>query len=212
MHIICMCIYVFRQLSENRCTLSQLFGTSFWSPIGFCSTALFSVMFWVLLCVLCGTLCVFCVCVCVGVVWNVGWEHLQHRPLLLNTSAASMEIIWTYSVDWRPETVSRFSFLFSPFSLSAASFGGELFICFSFFPLKKNYIISCISLLLELFFFFFFLFFHFSGFVHSVTDSVTPHHIRTHIKTHHCTATQDGLSWLNRWDPLFQVPPLTAPH
>lgn len=30
------------------------------------------------------------------------WEHLHHEPLLLNTSAPSMEVIWTYSVDWQP--------------------------------------------------------------------------------------------------------------
>ena len=34
------------------------------------------------------------------------WEHMQHEPLLLNTSAPWMEVVWTYSVDWvkaRPE-------------------------------------------------------------------------------------------------------------
>jgi transmembrane 9 superfamily protein 2/4 len=28
------------------------------------------------------------------------WEHLQPEPLLLNTSAPSMEVVWTYSVQW----------------------------------------------------------------------------------------------------------------
>lgn len=28
------------------------------------------------------------------------WEHLAHEPLFLNTSADSMDVVWTYSVDW----------------------------------------------------------------------------------------------------------------